>query len=165
MKCISGWKILFLILMVIPSPALANEFSGEIAVEGQFYVNEALYAGQARNSASLSIRPEYYHQWDSGNSLTIIPFARLDSADSERSHVDLREFKYIWLGGGYELHLGVGKVFWGVTEFSHLVDIINQTDAVESIDGEEKLGQPMVQFLGYLPEFELQSLMAKSFLI
>ena len=27
-----------------------------------------------------------------------------------------------------------------------MVDIINQTDAVESFDGEEKLGQPMVQF-------------------
>jgi len=37
-------------------------------------------------------------------------------------------------------------VFWGVTEFVHLVDIINQTDQLESIDGEEKLGQPMVQF-------------------
>jgi hypothetical protein len=28
----------------------------------------------------------------------------------------------------------------------HLVDIINQTDGVESIDGEDKLGQPMVAF-------------------
>jgi hypothetical protein len=30
-----------------------------------------------------------------------------------------------------------------VTEFVHLVDIINQTDLLEHIDGEEKLGQPM----------------------
>jgi hypothetical protein len=28
----------------------------------------------------------------------------------------------------------------------HLVDIINQTDWVEHIDGEDKLGQPMIQF-------------------
>jgi hypothetical protein len=35
-------------------------------------------------------------------------------------------------------------VFWGVTEFKHLVDVINQTDFVENIDGEDKLGQPMV---------------------
>jgi hypothetical protein len=34
-------------------------------------------------------------------------------------------------------------VFWGVTEFKHLVDIVNQTDLVENIDGEDKLGQPM----------------------
>ncbi|MDD7885073.1 hypothetical protein [Flavivirga sp. 57AJ16] len=32
-----------------------------------------------------------------------------------------------------------------MTESNHLVDIINQTDAVETFDGEEKLGQPMVQ--------------------
>ncbi len=36
--------------------------------------------------------------------------------------------------------------FWGVTESRHLVDIINQDDAVEDIDGEDKLGQPMVNF-------------------
>ncbi|HEY5703037.1 MAG TPA: hypothetical protein VIV20_06155, partial [Gammaproteobacteria bacterium] len=32
----------------------------------------------------------------------------------------------------------------GVIEFQHLVDIINQTDLVENIDGEDKLGQPML---------------------
>ena len=36
-------------------------------------------------------------------------------------------------------------MFWGVTELRHLVDIINQTDLVENLDGEQKLGQPMVQ--------------------
>jgi len=35
-------------------------------------------------------------------------------------------------------------VFWGVTESQHLVDIVNQTDNVENPDGEEKLGQPMI---------------------
>ncbi len=35
-------------------------------------------------------------------------------------------------------------MFWGVTESQHLVDLINQTDLVENPDGEDKLGQPMV---------------------
>jgi hypothetical protein len=43
-----------------------------------------------------------------------------------------------------ELSVGLKKVFWGVTESAHLVDIINQTDAIENIDTEDKLGQPMV---------------------
>ena len=30
-------------------------------------------------------------------------------------------------------------------EFRHLVDIINQTDRVENIDGEDRLGQPMIK--------------------
>ena len=44
----------------------------------------------------------------------------------------------------WSLSIGLGKVFWGVTEFNHLVDVINQTDLVEGIDGEAKLGQPKI---------------------
>ena len=40
--------------------------------------------------------------------------------------------------------VGISKVFWGVAESRHLVDIINQTDLVESPDQEDKLGQPML---------------------
>ena len=36
------------------------------------------------------------------------------------------------------------KEFWGVAESRHLVDVINQLDFTEGLDGEEKLGQPMV---------------------
>ena len=35
-------------------------------------------------------------------------------------------------------------MFWGVIETYHLVDVINQTDLVENIDFEDKLGQPML---------------------
>ena len=40
--------------------------------------------------------------------------------------------------------MGIDKVFWGVIESRHLVDYINQTDGVEDVDGEDKLGQPMI---------------------
>ncbi|SVC83306.1 uncharacterized protein METZ01_LOCUS336160, partial [marine metagenome] len=53
---------------------------------------------------------------------------------------------YLWLKEDFELRVGVRKVFWGVTEFIHLIDIVNQTDLVESVDTEDKLGQPMVNF-------------------
>ena len=49
-----------------------------------------------------------------------------------------------WVTVG-NVHVGAKKVFWGVTEFHHLVDIVNQTDLVENIDAEDKLGQPMLQ--------------------
>ena len=64
--------------------------------------------------------------------------------DSERTHFDIRELFGLWVFERWELGVGIRKVFWGVTESQHLVDIINQTDLVDSIDGEEKLGQPMV---------------------
>ncbi|MDQ7073752.1 MAG: hypothetical protein Q9O24_01005 [Gammaproteobacteria bacterium] len=71
-------------------------------------------------------------------------FVRLDSSDENRSHADLRELLYSWSGESVELKAGVGKVFWGVTEAVHLVDIINQTDTLESLRGDAKLGQPML---------------------
>ncbi len=57
----------------------------------------------------------------------------------------LRELFISRVGTDWEVHAGFRQIFWGVTEFEHLVDIINQTDLVENIDGEDKLGQPMVQ--------------------
>jgi len=120
------------------------EFSGYVASQGRLFFNDALFAGQKRNDGSFSLQPEFYCEWEGGSSVTLVPFARLDSPDPERSHFDVRELNYLYVGDSWELRFGVGKVFWGVAEFTHLVDIINQTDAVEEIDGEDKLGQPMI---------------------
>ena len=68
----------------------------------------------------------------------------MDQNDGNRTHADIRELKYTYVTGDWEFRVGIDKVFWGVTEVAHLIDIINQTDQVESLDGEEKLGQPMV---------------------
>jgi hypothetical protein len=77
----------------------------------------------------------------------VTPFARVDATDPRRTHADLREAYYSHLGDGWELHAGARRVFWGRTESLHLVDVINQTDLVEDIDGEDRLGQPMVQLV------------------
>ena len=108
--------------------------------------NERGLLGQDRFEASVSAQLDYFRGWDGDRqSLTISPFLRLDSADSERTHFDLREFYYSRVGENWDFHVGARRVFWGVTEFNHLVDIINQTDLVENIDTEDKLGQPMLQ--------------------
>ena len=100
--------------------------------------------GQSRTQASVSARLEYYRAWDAQrSSLTFTPFVRLDGEDDERTHFDVRELFWSRVGPDWDVHLGAKQVFWGVTEFKHLVDIINQTDLVENIDGEDKLGQPM----------------------
>jgi len=46
----------------------------------------------------------------------------------------------------WEVSVGVKKIYWGVIESNHLVDIVNQADALEGFDPEQKLGQPMVHF-------------------
>lgn len=122
----------------------AYELSGYVTAESRVFFNKPMFPAQKRDKVSLAIEPEFYHEWKGGSSLIITPFARLDSADPERTHFDIRELQYIWVNDRWELRIGVSKVFWGVTEFLHLVDIINQTDLVEYLDGEDKLGQPMI---------------------
>ena len=63
------------------------------------------------------------------------------------AHGDIRELAYVHASDDWELRLGIRKEFWGVTEFQHLVDVINQTDGVEDFDGEDKLGQQMVNLI------------------
>ncbi len=145
MKAPIAATILFAVLAAVnASLAIGHELSGYVAGAGMVFFNDPLFPGQERDNASFALQPEYYHEWGNGSSFTFVPFARLDSADSKRSHFDVRELSWLWLGESWELRIGIGKVFWGVTEFLHLVDIINQTDLVEALDGEEKLGQPMI---------------------
>ena len=102
--------------------------------------------GQKRHEVSGSLEFDYYKDFSAGKySLTINPFLRVDSVDPERSHSDIRQLFISRVGDDWDFHLGAKRVFWGVTEFNHLVDIINQTDLIENIDGEDKLGQPLAQ--------------------
>jgi len=130
----------------ISSILYADQWLGNIASELRYFPQSALSADQYENSnLSLSAQLEYNHQWDNRRqSFVFVPFARVDQHDNERSHIDIRELAWIKAARNWELRLGIRKVFWGVTESQHLVDVINQTDLVEHIDGEDKLGQPMV---------------------
>ena len=139
------FSILFLLvtLLLLSAPLMAFEVNGHASVEGRLFAHEPLYPDQEDNNASLALEPEFYHEWDKDFSLIFIPFLRVDNRDPERTHFDIRELNFFLHADSWELRLGIGKVFWGVTEFVHLVDIINQTDLVEDIRGEDKLGQPM----------------------
>jgi hypothetical protein len=104
--------------------------------------------GQSASFLSLSAAPEVSWSWNEGDDQAIVAaFARLDSEDEERTHADLRQAYWMHLTDDAEWRVGLDVVFWGVTESQHLVDIINQTDAVEGADGEDKLGQPMVAWM------------------
>lgn len=137
------------IALTLANPyALAGEFSwsGKIAAEARVFAEDGIYPGQEQNSnLSLAIEPDFYWQSDSGqNVVSFKPFYRVDQNDDERTHGDIRELGWEYYGDDWELRAGLRKVYWGVTEFQHLVDVINQNDGVEDIDGEDKLGQPMI---------------------
>jgi len=118
----------------------------QAALEQQYYFQDALYPQQSNSDLSVFVQPEIYHSWNhNADSINFKPFFRYDSRDNKRTHADIRELMWIHAADDWEVHAGIGKVFWGQTESQHLVDVINQTDGVEAIDGEDKLGQPMVQ--------------------
>ncbi|MEQ8398767.1 hypothetical protein [Thalassobaculum sp.] len=135
---------------VLPSPVVAGEWrlSGSAQVETRLFPTSPAFPEQDDStvSPSVAVEPEVTYDWNDGaDRLTVIPFYRIDAHDERRTHGDLREANWLHIGDGYDLVVGFDKVFWGVAESRHLVDIINQTDLVEDIDQEDKLGQPMVQ--------------------
>lgn len=121
--------------------------AGSIGVESRWFVNSPQFPGQFSGfQNALLLNPELrYRSADRRSLVRIVPNIRIDSRDRERTLFDMTELSWTWVGDDWETVLGFNKVFWGVTESRHLVDIINQTDGVEDIDGEEKLGQPMFE--------------------
>lgn len=122
------------------------DVSGFIGTEARFFTESPQHIGQESNpEASLIFNPEFrYKTDDRQHQFSFIPFYRLDSRDDARSHFDIREAYWLRRGESWDILAGVNKVFWGVAESRHLVNIINQTDAVEDLDGEDYLGQPMI---------------------
>lgn len=128
------------------SASALAEWNNELGIEGRWHWQSPADPAQYDANLSLDLLSEYFTSWDGGRqSLVFKPFVRLDQGDPARTHADLREAVWTYAADDWEFRAGVDKVFWGVTESNHLVDIINQTDALENPDGEAKLGQPMLK--------------------
>ncbi|WP_157494102.1 hypothetical protein [Fulvivirga imtechensis] len=143
---------LLCLISIWPAYAWAQEkpyqdFSADVELEERFFFNEGLYEGQKQNYLSIALRPEYFVEWNNGrSSFKMSLFGRYDQHDENRTHADIRELYWRMVRDNKELSVGLKEVFWGVTESAHIVNVINQTDIVESFDGEAKLGQPMVHY-------------------
>jgi hypothetical protein len=113
-----------------------GEWSGYISFDARLFPKSPEFPDQTDQDFSLAFKPEYYLDWANGDQqFAFSPFFRYDTADDQRTHADIRELFWRiehkrWVG-----KIGLDVVFWGVTESQHLVDIINQTDLVENIDG------------------------------
>ncbi len=133
------------LLLLLTTDVIAWEISGYAGVEDLGFIYAPLDPRQHNNYVSGVVEPELYHEWDEGlQSFAFVPFYRYSQYDSKRTHFDIRELTWLKVAETWELRVGFRKVFWGVTESQHLVDIINQTDLVENTDGEDKLGQPLI---------------------
>jgi hypothetical protein len=131
------------------------DVSGFLGIEPRVFLNEPAFAEQPGSGLSPSavIAPELRTDWNNAeDQLTVSLFARFDGDDENRTHWDIREAYWRHDRGSWSWLVGVNRVFWGVTESRHLVDVVNQTDLVEDIDEEDKLGQPMISVEYWGPE-------------
>lgn len=130
---------------------LTQRFGGY--AEGQLRAFAELPSAPAqyeRYGVSLALKPEW--QLSAGrSSIDLEPFVRVDQRDPARTHFDLRRASWSMRLKRVRLRLGAEQVFWGVLESKHLVDVVNQIDALEDLRGEAKLGQPMAQLTLRLP--------------
>ncbi len=126
--------------------AHAAEFSGYVGGQARYFFEEPPAVEQHSKYLSLITEPEFYQAWDNGDqNIEVKLFYRKDQYDEQRTHGDIRELSWTGVFEDWEVRAGISKVFWGVAETQHLVDIVNQTDLVENVDAEDKLGQPMIR--------------------
>ena len=120
---------------------------GDLSLQGRWYPQSPVFAGQRSTAGGIVAEPSLYADLGSTTSVTFTPLGRYDSADSRRTHADVREAYLLTYGdfgkNAWELRFGLDRVFWGVAELHNLVDIVNQLDLVEHPRDRPKLGQPM----------------------
>ena len=138
------------LLLVWPVLSYAQDFSGNIAVEALRFSQPGQFPNQMDDNLTFSFKPKWTDEWNEGDDAWSAEFfLRADNKDDGREHADIRELLWLHLDGDDEWRVGINTMFWGVTETQHLVDVVNQIDQVEGIDGEDKLGQPMIHLNRY----------------
>ena len=143
----SGAIAVLVLLAAAGAQAQTLDFSGDLSAQARWYPQSPAFPGQRSGTAGLVIEPTLYARIGQTTSFTFTPLYRYDSADSRRTHADVREAYLLmygdWSESSWELRLGLDRVFWGVAELHNLVDIVNQFDLVEHPRDRPKLGQPM----------------------
>jgi len=141
--------ILVVLISLLPIHTEAYEVNGsaQYISEFRYFVSEAQFNDQFNGfQSSIILQPTFRIQSVSKmNQFMFIAFFRLDGRDNNRTYTDIRESYWRHIYNDWSLLVGIDRVFWGVTESNHLIDIINQADLIDNIDAVEKMGQPMIK--------------------
>lgn len=130
-------------------PSSHVKTTGKGTLDSYFFDDNGLFkeTDDEKYGVSVSVETETkYKSADGDTTIVFKPFYRWDKDHKDRNHGDIRQLDIsVKNDSGWELKAGIGKEFWGVTESQHLIDVINQVDALEGVEEEAKLGQPMVK--------------------
>jgi hypothetical protein len=139
-------NVIFIFLLSF-SALYAIEYNAELKSETRIFRESGLGSEQKRSDSAAIMKLELYHDLENGlDRFAFTPFLRAQMNDSKRSHFDIRELYWERVGNDWEIKFGIGQEYWGVTEFVHLVNVINQVDSLESVDEEERLGEFMLKY-------------------
>lgn len=135
-----------------------GQVSAGIAVESRVFGGSV--AGEhASVETSLGFRMRYQLHWDRRRQvISLEGFARVGLANSQRTHVDIRELTWRKRWRSWELVAGMGIVSWGELESAGIVDVINQQDLIEGLHVHAKLGQPMMSVAWLRPWGTIEAL-------
>lgn len=132
------------------SPVALGRLAAQISLAGHAGVEARVFAGAPQTdeqprwlSTSVALQPELTVPLGERVAFRAIVLGRVDRSDPERTYADLREALLQWERGPLTVSAGVNTVFWGVTESRHLANVVNQTDYLDDLDGDEKFGQLM----------------------
>ncbi len=139
-------SVFFLVLAYANLANSEDNWNVPISYQLRVFPNVPQYSEQHYNNGSFTLKPKYSTALFKDYDFEFEPYYRWDERDENRTHGDIRELSLTVPLSSHLLTVGIDKVFWGVTETQHLVDIINQQDLVDSFDANEKLGQPMVRY-------------------
>lgn len=139
-------KNFFLLLLLAASLSHGDTLEVNVGAELRYFPEPGLYSDEGVRAA-LKLETKYSREiFSEGTSFNLHSRARYDFHDSDRTNVDFPALNFSIFRDAWDLTVGMDKVFWGVTESQNIVNVINQIDYLESPDGKEKLGQPMVRY-------------------
>jgi hypothetical protein len=130
---------------LVPHTASTVQLSGFIEAEARWFPKTSDDGIVRTFFGSVAAEPKLKISASDTQTFTLTGFGRVDTATAARTHVDVREAKYEGRFGAFDMTLGLDRRFWGQLEAGHLVDVINQIDTLEDVDGEDKLGQPLAE--------------------
>ncbi|ROH91872.1 hypothetical protein ED208_05710 [Stagnimonas aquatica] len=137
---VPGPALTLLLALAAAGPAAAD-------LDLRLETETRLFTAQSRGDAAVAAGLRASHAPRPGEQLVLEAFVRADAREDARSRADLREAYYEAQAGLLTTRLGARRVYWGVAESRHLVDTLNQSDLADDLDGETKLGQPMLEFV------------------
>lgn len=136
--------------MAFNANALEADIGAELASDNRYFTSHSpIFQGPRFDPSFVFDLDIELETPDQNSKFKVSPFVRLNFEDNNRSHFDLREAYWRLFRDDWDVLIGFNQVFWGVTESRHLVNVINQIDILEDVDGEDYLGQPMVSFTLY----------------